>query len=330
MSPPLFVLGVNRSGTTLLRVILDRSSGIAIPEESRFIPLLARRHRGEIDPAAFRDDLRRIHELVRWKLDPEDVALRPGMATAEAISSVFETYAAMHGKPRWGDKTPMYMRHIPLLERLFPSAVYVHLIRDGRDAAVSFMQMPPGTYTRTWAHPSGPAGFARQWVTEIRSARALGRRVGPTRYLEVRYEELAAEPDRTVRAVCDFAVLPFDDSMLEYAGDVDVSGKPHHSRLALRPTAGLRDWRIELSRDAARAFEAVAGDLLDELGYEVGAASRPRARAAVSLAAYRARIGLWDAAAAIVQRSPLWRRRHPRLVTGESSTPGEHPGRGTR
>jgi hypothetical protein len=73
------------------------------------------------------------------------------MSVGEAVSALFTTYAAKHAKPRWGDKTPMYMRHLGLLERLFPDAQYVHLIRDGRDAALAFLDMPDGVVTRTWA-----------------------------------------------------------------------------------------------------------------------------------------------------------------------------------
>jgi hypothetical protein len=319
VSPPLLVLGVARSGTTLLRVILDRSPGIAIPEESRFVPLLARRHRGRVDPDRFRDDLRRIPALRRWGLDPESIVIEPGSSAAAAIAAVFEAYAAMQGKPRWGDKTPMYMRHLSLLERLFPDAQYVHLIRDGRDAAVSFLAMPEGTYTRTWAHPSTPAGFACQWRTEVEAARALGARVGRSRYCEVRYEELVADPERAVRAISDFAELSFERSMLEYAGSVDVSEKPHHQGLREPPTAGRRDWRRELSPADARAFEAIAGDLLADLGYELSGPSlvRRTARASASLRWYRARITAWDAAAALMQRSPLWRSRHAPLTQRE-------------
>jgi hypothetical protein len=305
---------VSRSGTTLLRVILDRSSGIAIPEESRFVPLLARRHPSPVDPGRFRDDLRRLPEVRRWRLDPAAVVLRPAMATAAAIGAVFEAYAVMREKPRWGDKTPMYMRHLQLLERLFPDAVYVHLIRDGRDAALSFLEMPEGTFTRTWAHPDSPGGFACQWRTEVVAARALGGRVGPARYREVRYEDLVAEPDRVVHSICDFAQLPFEPAMLEYAGSVDVAGMPHHQGLLAPPTAGLRDWRREMGDADAAAFDAVAGDLLAELGYGRSGSSRTRLRAVAALGWYRARMTAWDAAAAAMQRSPLWRRRHPLLT----------------
>ena len=144
----------------MLRVVLDRSPGIAIPDESFFIPLLARRHRGRVDRARFVDDLRRLPTLRAWGLSSEDIALRlrPRMPTGEAIAAIFESYAAKEQKPRWGDKTPMYMRHLPLLDRLFPAAQYVHLIRDGRDAALSFLRMPEGTFTRTWAHPGHRGG----------------------------------------------------------------------------------------------------------------------------------------------------------------------------
>ena len=123
-APPLFVLGVRRSGTTLLRVILDRSRGIAIPDETFFIPQLAHRHPGRVDVEAFLDDLRRLPRLVAWEVPVEDFAarLRPGMRTGDAIAAVFSAFAAKHGKPRWGDKTPMDMRHLALIDRLFPGA----------------------------------------------------------------------------------------------------------------------------------------------------------------------------------------------------------------
>lgn len=322
-SPPLVLLGVSRSGTTLLRVVLDRSPGIALPDESFFVPLLARRHGRRVRAGAFLDDLRRIPTIEAWGLAAEDVAprLRDGMSVGSAIAAIFETYADRAAKPRWGDKTPMYMRHLTLLERLFPTAQYVHLIRDGRDAATSFLQMPEGTFTRTWAHPETPPRFACLWRTEVTDARALGRRVGPDRYLEVRYEDLVAEPERVLRSICEFAQLPFEPRMLDYAEAIDVSDKPHQQRLLQAPTARVRDWRTEMPEEDARAFERIAGDLLAELGYETLDPPRSPGRSQrITLARYRATLGAWNLAALALQRSPLWRRRHPSLRSerGES------------
>jgi hypothetical protein len=256
--------------------------------------------------------------------------LRDGMRLGEAIAAIYETYADKAGKPRWGDKTPMYMRHLPLLERLFPDAQFLHLVRDGRDAAVSFLRMPEGTFTRTWAHPTKVREFACLWRVEVEAARELGRRVGAGRYRQTRYEDLVADPVTVVREVCDFASLTFEPAMLEYAREVDVSAKPHQQRLLQAPTPGARDWRSELSVDDAHAFEAVAGELLAELGYELRDPSTrpPELGARARLAWYRGRLAAWNAAASAIQRSPLWRRRHARLTT-PAPVP-ERPAPGTR
>ena len=296
--------------------MLDRHPSLAIPDESYFIPQIAARHTGPIDVEEFVDDLHRIERLREWDVDPKRVRprLRPGMEPGPAIAAVFETYAADRGKARWGDKTPLYMQYLRLLERLFRDAQYVHLIRDGRDAAVSFLAMPEGVVTRTWAHPRSAGEFACQWRTEVEAARALGARVGPARYVEARYEGLVADPEHELQRIVGFAGLPYNRAMLEYAENVDVTGKPHLQRLTRPPTPGLRDWRSEMTAADVAAFEDVAGELLADLAYPLagGKASRPSPRARARLASYRARAWAWRASAAAVQRSPFWRRRHPR------------------
>jgi hypothetical protein len=315
VAQPLFILGVRRSGTTLLRVILDRHPDLAVPDESYFIPTLAARHRGRIDASRFCDDVARISTLRDWGVRPADVGerIRPGAETADGVAAIFETYAAGRGKPRWGDKTPMYMSRLGLIDRLFPAALLVHVVRDGRDAARSFLEMPAGLVTESWAHPRGVAGFACQWRTEVRAARDLGRRAGPGRYLELRYEELVAHPEETLRTVSAFAGLEFDPAMLAYPGTLDLAAKPHQARLAQPPTAGVRDWRTEMAAADVAAFEAVAGDTLAACGYEAADAGPPGAAARARLAWYEARVEAWKAAGTAVARSPLWTRRHPRL-----------------
>jgi Sulfotransferase family len=307
--PPLLILGVRRSGTTLLRVMLDRHSQLAVPDETYFVPQLADRHLRHVDGDAFLGDVRRV---VDWELPLDKLRsrLRDGMPVGEAIGAVYAVYAEEQGKPRWGDKTPMYMQNLRLLERLFPDARFVHLIRDGRDAALSFLAMPRGIVTETWMHPQTPAGFAAQWRTEVGAARRLGRRVG-SRYLEVRYEDLVADVEGVLRRICQFAGLEYEAAMADYAGNVDVSAKPHQQRLMQPPTKGVRDWRTQMAAVDVAAFEHVAGDMLHELGYDTShgldAAGRLR------LASYGVRARAWRGASFALRRSFLWRRRHPLL-----------------
>jgi hypothetical protein len=202
------------------------------------------------------------------------------------------------------------MQNLRLLERLFPDALYVHLIRDGRDAALSFLAMPPGIVTETWMHPRTPAQFACQWRTEVAAARRLGGRAG-ARYLEVRYEELVGDVESTLRRICDFARLEYEPSMVDYAGNVDVSAKPHQQRLMQPPTKGVRDWRTQMSAADVEAFEHVAGDLLRELGYET--THTPDAGGQARLRWYETRALAWRGASFALRRSFLWRRRHAPL-----------------
>ncbi len=312
-APPLFVLGVRRSGTTLLRVMLDRNTELAIPDESYFIPQLVHRHPRTVDPASFLDDVRRLPTLVEWGVSAEAVAerLRPDMTPGQAVGAVFAAYAAVCGKSRWGDKTPLYMQYLPLLERTFPEARFVHLVRDGRDAAVSFLSVPRGIMTEGWGHPTDAAGFARLWRTEVVAARALGRRVGAERYLEVRYEAFVREPAAALQHVCVFADLEYQADMLEYVGRSDSALKPHQQRLNQPPTPGVRDWRTDLAPSATAAFEAVAGDLLGALGYETRSSGHLSGRGRLGLGVYRAKTSAWRGVGYVMQRSSLWRRRHP-------------------
>ena len=316
MAQPLIILGVGRSGTTLLRVMLDRNTTLAIPYETFFVPQLAHRHGRRPSIDEFVDDLGRLRTLYDWGIRPEDVRprLREGMTTSEAIVAIFETYAERQGKPRWGDKTPLYMQQLPLLERLFPDALWVHLVRDGRDAALSFLELPEGFSGKTWAQPRTVAQFAARWRTEILAARRLGRHAG-SRYLELRYEDLVAEPERELRRVCDHASLPWEDGMLDHTRVSDAANMPEHRNLAQPPTPGLRDWRSQMSRDDTLAFEQVAGDVLRSAGYDLlePGCRYPTPHGRLELARFAALSRSWNLTAATYQRSPLWRRSHPPL-----------------
>jgi Sulfotransferase family len=316
MAPPVIVLGVGRSGTTLLRVILDRNTTLAIPYETFFVPQLAHRHGRRPDVDAFVDDLGRLRTLYDWGVRPEDVRsrLREGMKTREAIAAIFETYAERQGKPRWGDKTPLYMQQLPLLERLLPDAIWVHLVRDGRDAALSFLELPEGFSGKTWAQPRTVAQFAARWRTEILAARRLGRHAG-SRYLELRYEDLVTEPEEELRKICEHASLPWEPAMLDHTRVSDAANMPEHRNLAQPPTPGLRDWHSQMKPEDALAFEQVAGDVLLSSGYELleTGSSYPTPQGRRELLRFAVLSRSWNLTAAAYQRSPLWRRSHPVL-----------------
>lgn len=325
--PPVAVLGVSRSGTTLLKEMLDRHSELAIPTESYFLPQLWDRHGERPERQAFLDDLERLPRIADWGVARADferwMPERPSFA--QAAQAVYLAYAEARGKPRFGDKTPSYMQRLEVLERAFPGAQYVHLVRDGRDAALSFVAMTRKARFNP-ARPRSVPGFAVQWRREVEGARRFGAGPATGRYLEIRYESLVADPEAVMREVCAFLGLRFEPQMLDYHRAPPAATLRDHPRLAEPPTPGARRWREQMPPAQAEVFEAIAGELLAELGYERAhprPSSRARARAAATRAALGARIAAWDAALALVRRSPVWRLRQ--VYVRRTFEPGASP-----
>ena len=292
--------------------MLDSHSALAIPSESYFIPQLWARHGRRFDADAFLDDLGRLARVREWGVTPDDVRERlPANPTAaDGIRAIYRSYADVQGKARYGDKTPSYMQELDLLERIFPDAQYVHLLRDGRDAALSFLAMRRRPRFNL-ARPRGLATFASQWRLEVEGARELGRRI-PERYHELRYEDLVREPKPELERVCEFLGLEFEPAMLAYHEGVDASTLQDHPLLAKPPTIGARRWQEQMIPADVQVFEAVAGPLLSELGYERAypqPTGRARAYAAAVDASHRARLASWRGSLAVVRRSPAWRVR---------------------
>jgi Sulfotransferase family len=313
-APAVVVLGVSRSGTTLLRHMLDRHSELAIPGESYFIHGLWDRYRRRPDPSALLADLSCLARLREWEVDLETVRRRlpPGADFAEVLQSVYAGYAEARGKRRFGDRTPLYMLYLDALEQAFPRAQYVHIIRDARDAALSFraMRAPP---RGSWAWPHGLYDFAEQWRLEVTGARHFGATVAAGRYLELRYEDLVAAPEPKLREVCDFLGFEFEPAMLEFHRDVQPGQFRNHARLREPASPGSRNWRKEMSAAQLRRFEAIAGGLLSELGYQRACAApsaRTRWLAALDRGSCRLRLGIGRRFAWLARRTPLWRLRH--------------------
>jgi hypothetical protein len=272
-----FLVGSGRSGTTLLRAMFDSHPDLAIPDEVSFIVRLSRPHYAHRYgwPREFRaepcaDLLLANGSLRRWGLDPDEVRSAllhpPAGSFADAVRRLYQLWAERQGKPRYGDKTPTHVLYLRRLARTFPEARFVHLIRDGRDVALSYLDAGWG--------PSTVDDAAIEWRRRVAAGRRAGRRLGPERYEEVRYEDLIADPESAVTRLCRFVDLPWDERMLRYRERADeVIGATRfpeaHQRLRLPPTAGLRDWRHQMDPADVARFEAIAGSLLKELGYEV-------------------------------------------------------------
>ncbi len=272
--------------------MLDAHPELAIPPETHFLPKLIALYAEGREP--------RTEELVEaaqthpgWRdfgMDEDELriafAARAGLGpagnAAGAIRAFYTAYASGHEKPRWGDKTPVYIESIAEIGSVLgDQARFIHLIRDGRDVAVS-----RGARAMKRGREATPArDEAETWKRRIEGAR--GQAADVDHYLELRYEDLIADPETVLRKACEFIELGFDPVMLDYherASDrlselSDLPGKggkvrPGAERVAAHaltsepPRADrVERWRTELTADAIADYEEVAGDLLADLGY---------------------------------------------------------------
>ena len=287
--PPFFVVGVDRSGTTLLRLVLDRGD-VAIPPESMFLADFApvRRDGGLDDADAAAAFMRRVwtHPRVRaWNLpgNPPQVplGLTHEQAYRFAVEAPFRAYALAQGKDRWADKTPYYLGQLDELDAVWPEARFVVLVRDGRDVALSLLGLPFGP-NNVWA-------AARFWARGIRRGRDAAERYAD-RTITVRYEDLCADPKAVADRLCSFLGLRFEDDMLAIEEtdpaklDRDKTAWFTGLRAGINASAVGR-WRTELSPRDQALFAALAGPELEAAGYEPGAAQAPTP---VASALYRA------------------------------------------
>jgi len=263
----------------MLRLILDRSE-VAVPPESMFLL--------DVDPSQPAEDVLRAawnHPRVQlWGLSGKPPSMPAGLGGMDAfrfaVSAPFVAYAEREGKRRWGDKTPAYIGHVDRLTAIWPDARFVVLVRDGRDVALSVMNVPFG--------PNNAWAAARSWANAIRRGRDAARRFRG-RVLEIRYEDLVTEPAETVGAVCDFLGLGYSDEMLAIERTDRSKVVADQSAWFTSvwngiTTEAIGKWRTELTPRQIEAFETVAGDELRVLGYETSDATSSRALVPVYVA----------------------------------------------
>jgi sulfotransferase family protein len=259
----------------LVRAMCDSHPLLTVPPETDFPLALAPVERTPaFDDRRFVDALYADTGFQRWRLPRAAVELsftaRPPANHADAVRRVYGLWAEHRGKRRFVDRNPDNVLHLGAITALFPEARVVHVIRDGRDVAASWLELG-------WADSIERA--ALHWRYRVHHGRLAQRLVGERRYHELRYEHLVRDPEATLRKLCAAIEVPFDPAMLDHrraaAVAVRSEHRPHHHRSATQPLRpGLRDWRRDLPAAAVARFELAAADMLTDLGYEL-AASKP-------------------------------------------------------
>lgn len=258
---PIFVGGASRSGTTLVRVILDSHPRIACGPELKVTPLVCRMwqdFQSVLFPAL------RHHHLTQ-----DDLA----NSFRRLLESFLEKDSALAGKPRVAEKSPDNVFYFAHLHRLFPDSPLIHVIRDGRDVVCSLLRMnwvnlktgQPAEHTRD------ARSAAAYWVRAVQSGRAAAR-THPSltrRYFEFRYERLVARPEEMLRSLFAFLEEPWDPEVLRFhERQRDLAGESSASQVSKAINArSIARWKTDLGAKDKIAVKEIAGPLLVELGY---------------------------------------------------------------
>lgn len=284
---PIFphIVGVPRSGTTLLRLMLDAHPDMAIPPETHFIGAASTAKDGQALLDHISTDNNHTKKILTgWhNLNIKDVSLPQDCSVSDAYNLIYQTYAKSLGKSRWGDKTAINIWNVDLILSLIPNSFVIHIIRDGRDASQSWTET---IYHKTAINPETMKEQAQYWVDAITKAR---KDAVSGRYMEVRYEDLVADPQLVIEKIdAAIGLVPHIAQMShhEYAAtrlDDEVAmpiidGKPMSDHARKDMTKMLKDpptterigrFRKDMKQEDIDIFNATAGSLLTELGYKL-------------------------------------------------------------
>lgn len=279
---PIFVVGCPRSGTTMFTLMLHAHSRIAMPPETRFVLAMLRRrlefgdlrvrqNRRKLARAMTRSRGLRIRDLGIDRKQLRRTVVAGAPTVGSAVGAAFRAYAARFDKPRWGDKRPSHFRNVEAIRALFPEAQFIHLVRDPRDCAASLKRVPWGAHDVAWA--------TAMWTQAIDLGRRHARTLAADTYLEIRYEDLVADPRAVLHTVCDFLGEEFEEGMLEPS---QVAAQVLPDRITFHPntrrevtTSRIGGYAETLEPWEVRLVEFVARRRLRRLGYEVPRVVRP-------------------------------------------------------
>jgi len=273
----IFMIGTQRSGSNLLRLMLNEPARIAAPHPphilQRLMPLVP--NYGDLEKRKnFRqlvEDVCRLVELspVPWEgvtLNRSDIQRRCRRQTLLGVyEAVYDTMAKAWNARNWCCMSLGNIAYLPQIEAHFRSPRYIYLYRDGRDVAVSFRKAVVGE--KHFYH------IAKEWAAIQQMALGMRERIGPSRFFSISYESLTGEPELSMRLLCKFLGVRFEHSMLEFYKSDEARRAADSSELwsnVVKPIMAdnTRKFLRDASEEDIRIFESVAGDVLSALGYD--------------------------------------------------------------
>lgn len=267
---PVFVAGLERTGTSLLYALLASLPDLAMTRRTNLWRYFYDQYGDLAEPANLErclDTMMRYKRLRKLHPDRSRIEreFRQGAPTYGRLFELLETHHAERlGKPRWGDKSLHTERYTEAIFAAYPGARILHMMRDPRDRYASVQ-------TRWERRLGGTGAGMAEWLSSARFASVNAERF-PDRYLVIRYEDLAAQPQKTMQDVCAFIDEPYDEGMFGMEGASTFRDQGSNSSYGARPvgvisTDSIGRFREVLSAEQIRFIELVARRAMADFGY---------------------------------------------------------------
>lgn len=275
---PIFMIGTQRSGSNLLRLMLNQLPDIAAPHPPHILQRMMPLEKGYGDLSKDKnfelmvDDVCKLVELnpVPWEgvtLDRKNVARHcRNHSVVAAFGAVYDIMAEQNKAKSWCCKSLQNINYLSELEAYYgDEARYIYLYRDGRDVAVSFRKAVVGE--------KHPYYIAKEWGATQRIALTQREHIDPKRFSNLSYETLTGSPEKAMRGLCEFLGVTYTDDMLNFHESSEAKSAASSSDLwsnVVKPVMADNSNKFlrEMSSEDIRIFELVAGDVLDALGYK--------------------------------------------------------------
>jgi len=289
---PVFIIGNPRSGTTLLRLAVTSHSNVCIPPEAGFLCWFADIYGtwthsawlSQNNTKNFLEAVSASKKFETWGLNISDLfdayKFAPPVDYASACAIIYNEYRKKN-KPSasiWGDKNNFYINHIELINELYPAARFIHILRDPRDVACSYIELSRLNSRSVYRPnlPNDPVEIANQWVqNNISASRSLSR-VSKSQRLCIRYEELTLDPQKTLSSICSFLGLDFEDGMLEShlhnrIDHLEPSETLDWKKRTLSPitSSQIGRYKVDLSSEQIYAIEKITIGYMEKFGYNI-------------------------------------------------------------
>tara|TARA_B100000029_G_scaffold430980_2_gene442313 strand:+ start:9004 stop:9981 length:978 start_codon:yes stop_codon:yes gene_type:complete len=281
---PIFIAGSERSGTTLLRLMLHSHPRIAIPPQTKYVKKVYKRrimfgnlqkekNRNKL-ASWFKNNFHTSTKLNDLNIELNEVIkeILVSKSLGSSLAVPWNSYAKKYGKKRWGDKRPYYIHHMDKIRKLYPDAQIIHIIRDCRDVIASLIEMP-------WWHKTLEYSILN-WKSAIQHGLIARQNTKVDEYIELRYEDLLTNPEYELGRLCQFLGEEYDPRMLNFqkTSELSVPDYKMHWHGATRGPLNKKSverWKKDLSTHQISIVQWAAGNELLKLGYDLSKTKTP-------------------------------------------------------